>query len=152
MELCVGVRKQQRQFRGCRGRGYHRILENMETTVAETAIPLLYVAFVTSPSKFLLLSTASNPRGTLTPKDQLAFTSLCERKQTMEKVFKQPKRYGSLPFTLILGHFSNTTLSLQPYHFDYAQYRPRFLLKKIATSTYLHTNWCLETLPPFRYL
>lgn len=107
------------------------------------------VAFVTSPSKFLLLPTAQRDSDS----ERAASIHISVgKKLTMEKVLKQTKRYGSLPFTLMLGHFSNTTLSLQPYHFDYAQYRPRFPLKKIATSTYLHTNWCLETLPPFRYL
>lgn len=45
----------------------------MESPVTETAIPVLWVAFVTSPSKFLPLPTVSNPKETLTPKDQLAF-------------------------------------------------------------------------------
>lgn len=66
--------------RGWRGRECHRIFEDMETPVTETAIPVLWVAFVTSPSKFLPLPTTSNPKETLTTKDQLA-TYLCVKEK-----------------------------------------------------------------------
>lgn len=48
--------------------------------MTETAIPVLWVAFVTSPSKFLPLPATSNSKETLTPKDQLA-TYLCVKEK-----------------------------------------------------------------------
>lgn len=136
--------------RGWRGRECHRIFEDMETPVTETAIPVLWVAFVTSPNKFYPFLLPLTPKRLWLQKISWQHISVWKKK-TMEKVFKHPKRYGFLPFTLILGHFSNTTLSLQPYHFNCAQRHCRFLLNKIATSTCTPTHG-LETLPLFRFL